>query len=209
MQHIDRLVATPIEDLEQGDTLVWVDWRQEEDAIVSAVSTRLAPDDALVPDLQGEELWVTWRGARHRLPLTITPHDRYVAISSIAALLAGLYRFWVLKNSLDSDTHALLVLAAPEAADLETRHAAWAARHFEPLDIGLDYFNGIRVPYWGNENNNPDFEREARQMREAREAAGPALEAVFHQVMREAGIKPGFGLEAALKLARKPWWKFW
>jgi len=209
MQHIDKLVATPIDELEQSDVLVGFDWRQEEDSIVSAVSERLAPEDALLPDLEGEELWVTWHGERYRLPLTITPHDRYVAVSSLAALLAGRYRFWVLKTSLDTDTHALLVLGTAEAAYLEARHARWLARHFEPLDLGFDYFNGIRVPYWGHEDHNPEFERQAREMREAGEAAAPQLEALVHQAMREAGLKPGFGLEAALKAARKPWWKFW
>ena len=94
---------------DDDDAYIFIDHRQEEGSIVAFVSERLAPADVLAMRYD-EALFVTFRGQEHRIPLTFSRHDRYVAVSSLAELLKDDYRFFVLVPSLDSDTHGLLVV---------------------------------------------------------------------------------------------------
>lgn len=55
---------------------VFVDRREGEEAIVRYVAERPAPEDALTPRAGGDDLWVGCRGQEHRIPLTISRHDR-------------------------------------------------------------------------------------------------------------------------------------
>ena len=78
---IEALPRLDYEELEAACILI--DWRDEEAGIIDVVSERLRPEDALEPieHVDDEGLSVVWRGAEYRIPLTITPHDRYVAIT--------------------------------------------------------------------------------------------------------------------------------
>lgn len=164
----------PAED--DDDAYVHFDHRALESEIVEAVSKRLAPEHALIPrEVHGsEELYVTYRGVEHKLPLTVTPHDRYVAISSIAELLKDHYRFFVLLPSHDTDTHAILVV--PIAVAQEWRSLP---EHIAPLRLGFDYFHGIAVPYLNNEDAAPNFARESGALASGSAFAGMLLSAIF------------------------------
>ena len=91
------------------------------------------------------------------LPLTFTRHDRYVALSSLAEVLKDKYSFWLVEGRLGDDTHGLLILSHEVALQLQTEHAEWLAATLVPMQLGFDYFNEIKVPYLGHEDNNPDF----------------------------------------------------
>jgi hypothetical protein len=152
---------------EDDDAYVYFDHRALESEIVEAVSLRLAPEHALIPREVhgGEELYVTYRGVEHKLPLTVTPHDRYVAISSIAELLKDHYRFFALLPSHDTDTHAVLVVPVAVAQ-------GWSSlpEHLEPLRLGFDYFHGLDVPYLNHETSAPNFARESEAARAGTDA---------------------------------------
>jgi hypothetical protein len=151
---------------------VFVDHREMEESIVHYVAERLAPEHTLTAREDGEDLFVTYRSQEHRLPLTISRHDRYVAISSLAELLKDDYRFFVLALSLDSDTHGLLV--APVATV-----ATWGPlpSHLQDLKPGFDYFSGINVPYLNHEA--PNFARDAEGVHAASEAMGLMINSLF------------------------------
>ena len=95
------------------------------------------------------------------LPLTFTRHDRYVALSSLAEVLKDKYSFWLVEGRLGDDTHGLLILSHEVALQLQTEHAEWLAATLVPMQLGFDYFNEIKVPYLGHENNNPEFLQQA------------------------------------------------
>ena len=168
---------------ESDDAYVLVDHRTEESEVVADISARLPFDDRLVPRLTDTgELWVSHQGAEAQIPLTFSPHDRYVAISSVAALLDGRYRFYVEEGTLSGDTHALLVVAASDAA-------SWGPPppHLRPLVLGRDYFSrgpdepdGIAVPYLGHPE--PDFEASRARIAGER-AAGAAMTATLLDAM--------------------------
>ena len=158
---------------DDDEAYIFIDHREEEESIVFSVSDRLAPADAL--DTRCDEtLFVTFRGQEHRIPLTISPHDRYVAVSSLAELLKDDYRFFVLVPSLNSDTHGLLVVPKSVAE-------AWnpLPEHLTPLELGFDYFGQIKVPYLYHEDGAPDFARESELQRDASGAFAQFLEAML------------------------------
>jgi len=134
------------------------------------VSERLAPEHELTAREDGEDLFVTYRGREHRIPLTISPHDRYVAISSLAELLKEHYRFFVLLPSHDTDTHGLLVVPVATAN-------AWGPlpEHLMPLQLGFDYFGQIKVPYLNHEDAAPDFASESESARSTTHAMSQLL----------------------------------
>lgn len=208
------------------DAYVFVDHRSEEEALVGWISERLAPEDALAARADGEQLFVGYRGAEHRIPLTLSPHDRYVAISSLAEVLKERYSFFVLVPSLESDTHGILV--APVAAA-----ERWdpLPDHLYPLDLGYDYFGNIHVPWLGHEDEAPNFAEESARMREGSDAfANLLMSALFSGKTSEAEIRKAFSetlqapelkearkgmddamaeLRALTGAGRKPWWKLW
>lgn len=167
----------PSEDDE--DAYLFVDHREEEEAIVWAVAERTG--EALRPEFDDEVMYIVHAGQRHRVPLQCSPHDRYIAISSLAMLLRERFRFFVLEPSLSSDTHGLLV------APLESV-AAWNGipPHLLPLEMGYDYFHEMRVPYLGGEDSAPDFAAESRQARDCADAMGGLVAALFSGRMDEA-----------------------
>lgn len=155
---------------EDEDAYVFFDHREEEVSIIEYVSKRLAPDHALT--LRGDdlELFVTYRGHEHKIPLTISPHDRYVAVSSLAELLKDDYRFFILVPSLDSDTHAVLIAPALQAAGWDP-----LPEHLEPLRLGFDYFSGIKIPYLNHEEAAADFAVESASARSTANAMSQLL----------------------------------
>src|SRR5215813_1488659 len=153
----------PSEDDESA--YIFVDHRSEDGCIVEWVSERLASKDALSVRADGTALFVTHRGREYRLPLTISGHDRCVAISSLAELLKNDYRFFVLAPWRGSDAHGLLVVP-------ESQMRAWGSipEHLEPLRFGFDYFNGINIPYLNHEDSAPNWATESEAARLSGEA---------------------------------------
>jgi hypothetical protein len=168
--------AVNVED-DEDIIYIYVDHRDEEVGIVAAVSDRLAPDDILTSRTTDDGgLYVTHRGHEVLIPLTLTRHDRYVAISSLAVLLGEHYRFFIETGSLDSDTHAVFVVQASDARE-------WGAppEHLEPLVLGVDYFSGhplsehaVKIPYLGHVEEG--FTQAADAHAQARESAGAVMD---------------------------------
>lgn len=171
----------PAEDDE--DAYVFIDHREEEGWIANAVAERLdsAHRLAVHEDADDGQIELEYAGVRHPVPLQFSPHDRYVMISSLAHLLREHYRFFVLKPSLDSDTHGLLVAPAQAVT-------TWGAvpDHLEPLELGHDYFHDIRVPYLGGEDAAPEFTADSQRVRDGSAAMGGFVEALFTGKLSDA-----------------------
>lgn len=153
---------------------VFIDHREEEASIVHAVSDRLAEEHALQVEQLDEQMILRWCGQTHTVPLQMSPHDRYIMISSLAHLLREHYRFFVLVPSLDGDTHGLLV--APVAAV-----DAWGAlpEHLTPLELGHDYFHQVRVPYLGGEDTAPHFAADRQRVANQSDAMAALVQGLF------------------------------
>ena len=64
-----------------------------------------------------------------------------------------------------SDTHGLLVVTRECAAELEIQFKNWLEKNFVPLTMGADNFSGVIIPYYGNENNNPNLREELEELK--------------------------------------------
>jgi len=153
MSSIEALCAERPDD----PALLWVDHRDEDDGIVASLSRRLGKGDEIAVAWRDDDLWATWRGTSHLIPLTFTPHDRYVAIGSVAELVKERYGLYVRKSSLQGDTHALAVLPHAEVAAASDAARRLLEERFTRIEPGIDYFGGPAVPYVGNEDHNPEF----------------------------------------------------
>lgn len=172
-----------------------VDWRSEEDLVVGEFAERLADPDSLtcnVPESEDEPFVVTYRGTPCIIPLTWSGSDRYVTIGSLVEILKGDYRVYLISGCEADDTHSFILIDESTADDIERNHRAWLDAHLLAVEAGYDYFSGLRVPYYGNENHNPDF----AEQRAAQSAA-----------MRDAMNEVESMLDTAFR--KKPWWKFW
>jgi len=181
---------------------VWVQHDSEEGELVELVSERLDEADALTARFEGEQMFVRHRGAEHLIPLAISPHDRYILISSLAFLLKDKYRFFQHVDYLGESANALFIARASELGP-------WTPKHLTPLDLGNDYFAGedFKVPYLGNLNNNPNFEADRASAREQRQQAGEAIdEWLDDQLKTDPELRKS--LDDVRRLTR-PWWKFW
>lgn len=169
------------------DAYIFIDHREEEAAIVLSVSQRLRHEHVLQVEENGDQMAVVFQTKAYPIPLQFSPHDRYIMISSLAELLKEHYAFLLLKPSLSGDTHGLLV--TPHSSI-----SAWGhlPEHLVPLNLGHDYFNGIRVPYLGHEDAAPDFSTDRERVSNANDAMGELVQALFAGKLND---------EAAAKIA--------
>jgi len=144
-----------MDDESLADACVYIDWREEEEAIVEYFAEKLDEADKLAAIWKGDELWIVYNGKEHKLPLTISPKDRSVALSSLAVVLQPKYEFRFLLQSAGSDTLSFLLLRREEWEELTRSHPDWLNRHFEPMKIGHDYFGDEEIPYVGREGALP------------------------------------------------------
>lgn len=159
---IDQLVA--LDEDEQGEAFVWIDWRSGEDEVVTDFAEQLDPADTLTFREDGDRVVPILRGVEHPVPLTLSGSDRYVMIHSLAELLKDRYTFWRHADSAGSDTHGFLVLRNDEASELQQRHPKWVKKNLETLTPGVDGFSGLDIPWWGHEHHAPGFAGQRRAM---------------------------------------------
>jgi len=187
---MDLIEARLGEDYE-GDDLLWVDHRSDDDGIIESLSDRLGADDAMTLEWRDDELWLQHRGAVHLVPLTMSPHDRYVAIGSVAELVRDRHGLYVRNDSLGGDTHALLVLSHAEVAAASKGARQLLGKHFTRVEPGTDYFGGPDVPFVGHADHNPQFAEQAaafaRQQDDVVKAVldGPRMQAAMQDLRKD------------------------
>ncbi|PMN70505.1 hypothetical protein [Enterovibrio norvegicus] len=162
------------------EELIIVDWREYDDAIVEMIAEKVGSTDQMSAELLDEELWVCFNDERYKLPLTMSGHDRYVTISSLAWLLREKYDFWLMATNIEDDTHQILITSKVESEKLSKEYKEFVKNQLVQLQIGFDYFNCVDIPYLENENN-----------------ATIVLPDHKEQVV------------ATAELEKKPWWKLW
>ncbi|TCI01300.1 hypothetical protein EZV61_18675 [Corallincola luteus] len=177
-ESIDEVSETSEEIIDEE--LIIIDWREYDDAIVETIAEKVSSTDQMSAELLDGELWVYFNDERYKLPLTMSGHDRYVTISSLAWLLRDKYDFWLMAINIEDDTHQILITSKVESEKLNDEYKEFVKNQLVQLQIGFDYFNCVDIPYLEHENNAtivfPDHK--------AQELAKTELE-------------------------KKPWWKLW
>ena len=121
--------------MDDESVVFWVDWREEDDAIVRYCEQILQTGhlDAEIVEIEAEpgfELYIVFRGERHRVPLVIGAEDRHITLYSLNRVLAPEYeiRFCVASNG--SDTLAVIPLRADDWHSLESQFGNKVQQHF-------------------------------------------------------------------------------
>jgi hypothetical protein len=187
-----------------ADAIAWIDWRSEETEIVETIANQLDTPDTLSFSVDGESITVIFNGNEFPIPLTNTGSDRYVMLCSIGEILKDRYVIWLEAETLEgSDTHGVVLVAKEQSQLLMTSHATWMSEHLRELIPGLDRFNNLKIPYFGNEQNNPNFQTEWQKY----DQDTKAMVAKLREQRDEKSIKEM--TKTSTKAAVKPWWKFW
>lgn len=121
--------------LEDEQTVFWVDWRHEDDAIPndceSVLQTgHLSGELVNVDTEEGFEIYVRYKNKRIKVPLTVSPADRHITLCSLNEALAPDYEVRFCIDSNGSDTLAFLPLPTSTWAELEVRFGQQVSQRF-------------------------------------------------------------------------------
>ena len=144
MISIAELTVLTVEELEEE--CVWINHRDAPDDVVKCLSDCVGRVDECKPLWKGDVLWVKYQNEEYELPLEGSSTDCYSLIHSVASIWDGLYEVRILRSTLDSDTHAFLILSCAMWQKIDLKCAIWSTDFFEKLKPGWDYFNKTQVP---------------------------------------------------------------
>ncbi|MBV8251381.1 MAG: hypothetical protein JO154_02140 [Chitinophaga sp.] len=137
------LKSTSVEDFDTipNSVVFWVDWREEDDAVVAYCEKRLQTGQlsATMEDKpDGLELQITFQGTTHRDIVV----DRDRTIIFLNSIIQPNYEIRFCKASEGSDTLAFLPLTATEWQQLEAQYGADVINScFESINTASEMFN--------------------------------------------------------------------
>jgi hypothetical protein len=125
--------------LADHDTVFFVDWREEDDAIVGYCEGILKTGDLAAELIQidadpGFEIYIAHRGRRVKVPLVIGLEDRHITLYTLNELLKPAFEIRVCVDSNGSDTLAFLPLSGADWSALDARFGDTVARHFRKVE---------------------------------------------------------------------------
>lgn len=118
--------------IENSGKCLVVDWRSDEGGLTDALA-ELLPVGWLSGEWVGDEdcdLYVTYRGVRHKVGLKLSPSDRYRWLRRMNELLAGEYELRGFRHTLGDDTHCFLPARCDWWAAMEAAYPAEVRRVF-------------------------------------------------------------------------------
>lgn len=137
------LTTTSDDDFDEipESVVCWVDWREQDDDIVTYCERRLQTGQlsATMEDKpNGLELQITFGGTIHRDQVV----DRDRTLIFLNSIIQPSYEIRFCKASDGNDTLAFLPLSAAEWKELETKYGAENVNKcFEPINAGSVMFN--------------------------------------------------------------------
>lgn len=123
------------------DKCVVVDWREDDEEIVTSVAefVRKGELSAEMTDDEPPSLIVTYKGEETVIELTESPADRYVVLRGLNAVLEGDYELRVFNVTLDTDTHAFLVKPVAWWQAMDDRYPDRMEEVFSHLTESIDF----------------------------------------------------------------------
>jgi len=125
-----------------GQCLV-VDWRNEEGDMIAALA-EVIPEAGLSYDYgkgpHGEDdLFVSFRGQRHQVGLTMTGKDRYITLRRLNEILSGKYELRGFRHTLKDDTHCFYPKPCSWWAAMERAFPTEVERVFARITPDMDF----------------------------------------------------------------------
>lgn len=131
--------------LDDESTVFWVDWREEDDAIVEYCESILQTGElaAKIVDSDsdaGFDLYITFRGNRSRVPLVIGSEDRHITIVVLNEILKPAFEIRLCVDSNGSDTLAFIPLPCETWEQLERQFSDKITNRFYCLQESPNVF---------------------------------------------------------------------
>jgi hypothetical protein len=110
----DTLLNGSVEELnkyiEQSGKCLVVDHRSEEGSLTDALAELLPAGWLSHEWVEAEgDIYVTYRGVRHKVGLTWSPADRYIWLRRMNEVMAGDYELRGFRHTLGDDTHCFIL----------------------------------------------------------------------------------------------------
>lgn len=118
--------------LDDDQTVFWVDWREEDDAIPGYCESILQTGhlSGEADTEAGYEVYVSYKERRLRVPIVIGHEDRHITICTLNEALAPDYEVRFCIDSDGGDTLAFLPLPSSTWAELEEGYGARVHERF-------------------------------------------------------------------------------
>ena len=143
LELIRAVLDDPSEDavqelLDDAETVFWVDWREEDDAIVDACEAvlrtgKLAGEYVEVNTDDGYEVYVRYGDRRVKVPLSYGERDRHLTLCALNQALSPDYEVRFCRDTNGGDALAFLPLPTKAWAELERRYGAALVRRFHRI----------------------------------------------------------------------------
>lgn len=144
------VIESPTEDnivalLDDDETVFWVDWREEDDAIVDYCEEilhtgQLATETIDSDNEAGFDFFISYKGNRVRVPLVIGPEDRHITIVALNEILQPDYEIRFCIDSHGSDTLGFIPLACDTWNELESRYGDALSKRFYRIQKSPNLF---------------------------------------------------------------------
>lgn len=121
--------------LDSQDTVFWVDWREEDDAIVTYCEEILKTGQLMaevhhIEKSPGFELTITYKQTTVIVPLVIGPADRHITLVTLNQTISADFEIRFCLDSAGSDTLAFLPLPNVIWRELEKKYGSTLDQHF-------------------------------------------------------------------------------
>jgi hypothetical protein len=150
LKAIERFFSSPTEKnpqtlLNSPDTVFWVDWREEDDAIVGYCEDILQTDQ-LAAELKeietapGFQMSIVYKGKKSVVPLVAGLADRHITLFALNEAISADFEIRFCIDSAGGDTLAFLPLPLAHWNELEAKFGDSVAAHFSRIEAQPNLF---------------------------------------------------------------------
>ncbi len=137
------------------DTVFWVDWREEDDAIVQYCEDilqtgSLETEIVAANNEAGFDMFISYNSKRVRVPLVIGTEDRHITLVTLNQILSPDFEIRYCIDSHGSDTGAFLPLSCDTWRELEITYGNAVAKRFYQLQQSPNIFTEITTQYFSS-----------------------------------------------------------
>ena len=124
--------------MEDAPGSVVVDWRAEEEEIVSDVAGQI-PDSLSCEWEDERDLILIYKNRQSPVGLTFSPRDRYICLRALNNALSGDYELRVFRATLGDDTHIIFVKPTSWWEDFDRGYPDRSSTIFRRIDETVDF----------------------------------------------------------------------
>jgi hypothetical protein len=124
--------------MEQSRKCLGVDWRSDEGDLTEALA-KLLPPGWLSGEYGDDDLYITYRGVRHKVGLKMSPTDRYRWLRQMNKIMARDFELRVFRHTYGDDTHCFYLAPLDWWTAMEKAFPSEVRRVFARITARMDF----------------------------------------------------------------------